>query len=165
MMGNEKIWQESGHSCFTVLLNKLYYLGFEVFTAVVMKSTIWDMTPCSPLSFNRRFGGTYRLHPQGRRNRFSKPSKQEASLELNALHGVISQKMMLFKLYYCWASGLAVIQTGYLAYHYERVGFNPFNRPFAIAIKPETAYWFRLASMSLLYSLLINCLIRIAESW
>jgi hypothetical protein len=27
-----------------------------------MKSIIfWDMTSCSPLSFNRRFGGTYRL--------------------------------------------------------------------------------------------------------
>jgi hypothetical protein len=25
------------------------------------------MTPCSPLSSNRRFGGTYRLHLQGRR--------------------------------------------------------------------------------------------------
>jgi hypothetical protein len=38
-------------------------LGFEVFTAVIMKSIIfWDMTPCSPLSFNRRFGGKYRLH-------------------------------------------------------------------------------------------------------
>jgi hypothetical protein len=38
-----------------------------------MKSTIfWDMTPCSPLSFNRRFGGIYRLHLHGRRNKFSK---------------------------------------------------------------------------------------------
>jgi hypothetical protein len=60
------------------------YGGFEVFIAVVMKSIIfWDMTPCSPLSFNRRFGGTYRLHLQGRRNRFSKPaSKQVASLKI-----------------------------------------------------------------------------------
>jgi hypothetical protein len=56
-------------------------VGFEVFTAVVMKSIIfWDMTPCSPLSFNRRFGGTYILHLQGRINRFSKPAtKQVAS--------------------------------------------------------------------------------------
>jgi hypothetical protein len=47
------------------------YVGFEVFTVVVLKSIIfWDMTPCSPLSFNRCFGGTYRLHLQGRRNRF-----------------------------------------------------------------------------------------------
>jgi hypothetical protein len=38
-----------------------------------MKSIIfWDMTPCSPLSVNRRFGGTYRLHLQGQRNKFSK---------------------------------------------------------------------------------------------
>jgi hypothetical protein len=41
----------------------------------------WDMTPCSPLGVNRRFGGTYRLHLQGRRNRFGKKlsSKQVAS--------------------------------------------------------------------------------------
>jgi hypothetical protein len=39
-----------------------FYVGFEVLTAVVLKSTIfWDMTPCSPLSFNGRFGGTYRI--------------------------------------------------------------------------------------------------------
>jgi hypothetical protein len=48
-------------------------VGFEVFTAVVMNSIIfWDMTPCSLLSCNRCFGGTYRLHLQGRRNNFSK---------------------------------------------------------------------------------------------
>jgi hypothetical protein len=32
----------------------------------------WDISPCSPLSVNRRFGGTYRLHLQSRRNNFSK---------------------------------------------------------------------------------------------
>jgi hypothetical protein len=38
-------------------------IGFEVFTTVVMKSTIfWDITPCSPSKVNRRFGGTYGLH-------------------------------------------------------------------------------------------------------
>jgi hypothetical protein len=37
----------------------VYIIGFEVLTAVIMKSTIsWDITPCSPLSVNRRFGGT-----------------------------------------------------------------------------------------------------------
>jgi hypothetical protein len=57
-------------------------VGFEVLTAVVMKSTIfWDITPCSPLSIHRRFGGTYRFHLQGRKNKFSnKPAwKQVAS--------------------------------------------------------------------------------------
>jgi hypothetical protein len=32
----------------------------------------WDKTPCSPLSINRRVGETYRLHLQGRKNKFSK---------------------------------------------------------------------------------------------
>jgi hypothetical protein len=41
----------------------IYRVGFEVLTAVVMKSTIfWDITSCSPLKVNRRFGRTYRLH-------------------------------------------------------------------------------------------------------
>jgi hypothetical protein len=31
-----------------------------------MKSSIfWDITPCSPLKVNRRFGGIYCLHLQG----------------------------------------------------------------------------------------------------
>jgi hypothetical protein len=49
-----------------------------------LKSIIlWDMTPCSPLSFNRRFGGTYRLHLQGPRNKLSKKpaSKQGEDLK------------------------------------------------------------------------------------
>jgi hypothetical protein len=42
-------------------------VGFEVLTAVVMKSSIfWDIMPCSPLEISRRFGGIYRLHLQGR---------------------------------------------------------------------------------------------------
>jgi hypothetical protein len=45
------------------LNNNIFNVGFEVSTAMVMKSIIfWDMTPCSPLICNRRFGGTYRLH-------------------------------------------------------------------------------------------------------
>jgi hypothetical protein len=32
------------------------YVGYEVPTAVVMKSTIfWDITPCSPLKVNQHF--------------------------------------------------------------------------------------------------------------
>jgi hypothetical protein len=30
---------------------------FEVFTAVTMKSVLWDVTPCGSFK-NRRFGGT-----------------------------------------------------------------------------------------------------------
>jgi hypothetical protein len=46
------------------------FVGFEVFTAVVLKSIFfWDMTPCSALSCTL----------------------------LNVLHGVISQKKILFR--------------------------------------------------------------------
>jgi hypothetical protein len=70
----------------------LFLVGFEVFTVVVMKSIIfWDMTLCSPLSFNRRFGGKYRLHLQGRRNRFSKP----ASKQLAWLAGLLNLRVFL----------------------------------------------------------------------
>jgi hypothetical protein len=43
-------------------------VGFKDFTAAVMKSSVfWDITLCSPLKVNRPFGGTYRLHRQGRK--------------------------------------------------------------------------------------------------
>jgi hypothetical protein len=57
---------------------KLGIAGFEVLTAVVMKSTvIWDIMPCSPLKVNRRFGGTYRLYLQG--GRISQAGNQRES--------------------------------------------------------------------------------------
>jgi hypothetical protein len=53
-----------------------YHLGFEVLTAVVMRSTIfWDITVCSPLSVNRRFGGNILPPSSGSKN---KPSKEPA---------------------------------------------------------------------------------------
>jgi hypothetical protein len=43
-------------------------VGFQALTAVVMKIYIfWDITSRSPVKVNLRFGGTRRLHPQGRR--------------------------------------------------------------------------------------------------
>jgi hypothetical protein len=44
-----------------------FFVGFEVLTAVVMKSSIfWDITSCSPLKVNRCFGESCSLHLQGR---------------------------------------------------------------------------------------------------
>jgi hypothetical protein len=40
------------------------HVGFQVLTAEVI---FWDITRCSSLEVNRRFGGTYCLHLQGRR--------------------------------------------------------------------------------------------------
>jgi hypothetical protein len=41
----------------------LIYFGFEALTEVVIESSVfWDVTLCSPLKVNRRYGGTCRLH-------------------------------------------------------------------------------------------------------
>jgi hypothetical protein len=51
-----------------VFRDKENYAGFEVLTPMVVKSYFfWDITPCSPLKVNRRFGGIYRLYLQERR--------------------------------------------------------------------------------------------------
>jgi hypothetical protein len=77
-----------------------------------MKSiNFWDMTPCSLLSCKRRLGETYRLHLTCwfLLNYFFEledggdvPPKR--LLQLNRLHGVISQKKMLFKLQYVYCA-------------------------------------------------------------
>jgi hypothetical protein len=85
---------------------------FEVHTAVVMKSSIfWNITPCSPLKVNWRFGGTRsrachqlsrwflaRLIFRPWRWRRNVPLKRR--LTLNSLQGVISLKTELFKRYF-----------------------------------------------------------------
>jgi hypothetical protein len=51
---------------------KVKGVRYEVLTAVIMKSSIfWDITLYSSLKFNRRFGGTCRLHLLGLRIRLS----------------------------------------------------------------------------------------------
>jgi hypothetical protein len=53
------------YNCPHFVWNILQILGFEVLTAVVMKTTIfWDITMCSPLSVNGRFRGTRRYIPE-----------------------------------------------------------------------------------------------------
>jgi hypothetical protein len=50
-----------------IILGLFFKSGFEVIILVIMKGSIfWDITPCSPLNVNRRFGRTH-LHFVGRR--------------------------------------------------------------------------------------------------
>jgi hypothetical protein len=92
---------------------KLVHFVFFVVpgTIYILKSTIlWHITPCSKLKVNRRFGGKYRLHLQGRKiswarnqsesrwqawrwSRYVPPKRQQT---FNGLHGVICQKIALF---------------------------------------------------------------------
>jgi hypothetical protein len=49
-------------------LNRDITVGFEVLTAVVIKSTtFWDIAPCNQLKVSLCFGGIYHLHLQGQR--------------------------------------------------------------------------------------------------
>jgi hypothetical protein len=75
-------------------------VGFEVLTAVVMKSSLFcAVTPCSPFKCNTCFGGTCHLHLQGQRisqvgnqhEAGSKPFQQTT-------HIVISWKTELFSM-------------------------------------------------------------------
>jgi hypothetical protein len=65
-----------------VAITNSYLLVYNLFVFLCIMYTItntsnlksiifWNMTPCSPSSFNRCFGRTYRLHIQGRGNKFS----------------------------------------------------------------------------------------------
>jgi hypothetical protein len=67
------------------LFKKLSF--YEIRRFITLKSIIfWDITPCSPLSANRRFWGTYRLHLQGRRYNFSKkPATKQVVLKMEAI--------------------------------------------------------------------------------
>jgi hypothetical protein len=99
-------------------------IEFEVFTPVVMKSSIcWDITPCSP--FKVRFGETCRLSLQCRRiNQEKKPECNEVAstalfilrrwrwrrhippklrFTLNRLHGVTSQMIQLLAYNNCFS--------------------------------------------------------------
>jgi hypothetical protein len=51
------------------------------------RTVFWDITPCSPLTVNWCFGGTFRLHLQGRENKLSKKAvwQQVASIILGWL--------------------------------------------------------------------------------
>jgi hypothetical protein len=66
----------------------LYNIKLKKFEYLVTKTiSFWDMTPCSPLSVNRRFGGTYSFHLQGREKVQQETSEQAGGL-LNLLTAV-----------------------------------------------------------------------------
>jgi hypothetical protein len=78
----------------------------QVLKAVAMKITIfWDIPPCSPLKFNRRFGGIYSSHLLATCFHagfllglfFDPEDGGDTSVDFNELHGVTFQKIVLFE--------------------------------------------------------------------
>jgi hypothetical protein len=59
---NRNKWVDYDKALCMCLDDDNIYVGFQVVTAMVMKSFIFrDMTPCSPLKLNWRFDGTCHL--------------------------------------------------------------------------------------------------------
>jgi hypothetical protein len=83
-------------TCNSTLINGICtstdLVGFDVLTAMVMKRYLWDITPSSLLRINRRFGGTCRLHLQGR-----KISQARNQHESSSLHNVLARLQVDFK--------------------------------------------------------------------
>jgi hypothetical protein len=70
-------------------------VGLKVFTAVTKKNAVfWDVALCRSC-VNRRLGGTYRLHLQGRKIR-ERGTIASRWLRPEGLHGATSQKTAFF---------------------------------------------------------------------
>jgi hypothetical protein len=73
-------WRSGITVFITELIN--HGLGFEVLTAVDMKSSIfWDVTPYSTSKVIRRFGAACRLQLQGRRISYENNQREASSKE------------------------------------------------------------------------------------
>jgi hypothetical protein len=98
--------------CFLAPLCLLYYsenktrlikTGFKVFTAIVMKSSVFlDIMLCNPLKVNGGFGGTYPLHLHaGICLAYSSTLKmgetRSSERSVGSLRTAISQKIELFR--------------------------------------------------------------------
>jgi hypothetical protein len=113
-----------------------------------LKSTIfWDITPCSPLKVNRCFGGTYRLHLQDRRIRRARNQWQaeryvppKRRLTCNGLHGVISQKIVLFITTAVSTSNPTGFPRFAVAMHINRIYYRSQNMPIFCLFK-ENENW------------------------
>jgi hypothetical protein len=53
-------WEDLRHHNFLLV-------SFRQINLISKCSVFWDVTPCSPVKFNRRFGGICRFHLKGRR--------------------------------------------------------------------------------------------------
>jgi hypothetical protein len=87
-------------------------LGFEVLTAVVMKNSIFrDITPCSPLKVNRRFGETCLIHlvsclaySSSMKMKETYPSETSVDFQQNTRHYIPEDR--IFHRVYCFSCGL-----------------------------------------------------------
>jgi hypothetical protein len=97
----------TGWSCLLLVYstsqakNMWSFVGFEVLTVVVMKSSVfWYITPCGPLKVNRHFGGTRHHHLKGQRKSSIRKQDEVGSRQSSARRHYTSEAITLHgKLY------------------------------------------------------------------
>jgi hypothetical protein len=101
---------------YSSIIKKCDNVGFEVLTAVIMKSTDFcDITPCSPLKVNRLFGGTYRRHFHGRisRERYQRESRFACFLKFFRKVGWLSTDYMAIYCRICILKNFFFLKSTY----------------------------------------------------
>jgi hypothetical protein len=82
-----------------------------------MKSSIlWDIMPCSPLKVNRRFGGKFRLHLQGRRASKARDQHGPGSFAWCILHVALLLRLILKMEATCTSETLVDFKRNTLSY-------------------------------------------------
>jgi hypothetical protein len=79
-----------------------------------MKSIIfWEMTPCNPMNFNRRFGGTYRLHLYQQASRWCSPPARHllATYLLAGLQTISAHDSVLYVIYFIIKIPLSMLRS------------------------------------------------------
>jgi hypothetical protein len=100
----------------------LYYVRFEVFTAVTMKKAVfWDVAPCRN-GVNRRFGGTYRFHLQDRREIIRKSAREASVRDVRGRRHIPE---------YCFLHSIVIV----IIKHYKIFGNSSFDHSIVIVSK------------------------------
>jgi hypothetical protein len=68
------LWSSYFHLVHNIIFdNVLFFSPFLQYIGIIKSVIFWDITPCSPLRVNGRFGGTYHLYLQGRKKAQQEP--------------------------------------------------------------------------------------------
>jgi hypothetical protein len=77
------------YACVNVCLHVMSFSRHSSFlnaSSISMTSSmLWDITPCSSLKVNRRFGRTFRLHFQSRRISQARNQRHEVTKGINEM--------------------------------------------------------------------------------
>jgi hypothetical protein len=130
------IWSTAPSKTYRILRTWINSVGFELLTTgVTVSSVFWNTAQCSQMKVNRRIGGTYFLHLQGRR--ISQATNQsEAGNSISALCWSLIDSLF----YYEDGGSMFLRNVGWFSADYTAL----YSRPeffFLIYICCQHNYW------------------------